>query len=194
MKRVFFIVILASVIYLLLDRPAVTQPPGVLIADSPKQTTLNRASPFSYKDYRITPLARFKLDARVLARERYRLGREAELAPVDLALGWGPMSDGRVLEQIDISQSGRFYYWRVQQFPIPRRDIEIHSANMHLIPATTEIEERILAIRPGELIRLTGQLVRVEAEDGWHWASSLTREDTGNGACELIWVERLELI
>ena len=31
------------------------------------------------------------------------------------------------------------------------------------------------------------------AADGWRWVSSLTREDTCAGACELIWVERLEV-
>jgi hypothetical protein len=29
------------------------------------------------------------------------------------------------------------------------------------------------------------------APDGWRWRSSLTREDTGAGACELVWVERI---
>ena len=32
---------------------------------------------------------------------------------------------------------------------------------------------------------------RMRAPDGWRWRSSLTREDTGAGACELVWVERI---
>ena len=40
-------------------------------------------------------------------------------------------------------------------------------------------------------IRLSGQLVRVDGDDGFTWSSSLSREDTGNGACELIWIEQL---
>jgi hypothetical protein len=30
--------------------------------------------------------------------------------------------------------------------------------------------------------------VRLDGEDGSHWQSSLTREDSGGGACELLWV------
>ena len=28
---------------------------------------------------------------------------------------------------------------------------------------------------------------KIDAADGWHWRSSLTREDDGNGACELVY-------
>ena len=35
--------------------------------------------------------------ARVLGTERYRFDRASELSLVDLALGWGPMSDTRAL-------------------------------------------------------------------------------------------------
>jgi hypothetical protein len=31
----------------------------------------------------------------------------------------------------------------------------------------------------------------VDGDDGFTWSSSLSREDTGNGACELIWIEQL---
>jgi len=35
---------------------------------------------------------------------------------------------------MSFSQSSRFYAWRYEgDPPIPRRDIEIHSANMHMI-------------------------------------------------------------
>jgi hypothetical protein len=43
-------------------------------------------------------------------------------------------------------------------------------------------------------VRLSGYLVEVLGDDGWRWVSSLTREDTGTGACEVIWVEQIELL
>lgn len=142
----------------------------------------------------ITKVANFKIKAKVLAREDYYFDRGADLAPVDLALGWGRMSDESILEQINITQSGRFYRWRVESFPIPRREIETHSANMHLIPADKYVQYLIDDIREGEIIELTGSLVNVQSKDGWYWNSSLTRNDTGNGACELIWVESLSVL
>ena len=30
--------------------------------------------------------------------------------------------------------------------------------------------------------------IQVEADDGWRWRSSTTREDTGDGACEVVYV------
>lgn len=165
--------------------------PGVAAAQLPLQQDVADPRPFTYKGYRVTPLARFNMDARVLARESYRFGREAELSSTDLVFGWGRMSDGAILDRIDIRQSNRFYYWSVKEFPIPREEIEASSANMHLIPADSAIERGLDKLRRGQLVRLRGYLVRVDATDGWAWSSSLSRNDTGPGACELIWVEEL---
>jgi hypothetical protein len=106
-------------------------------------------------------------------------------------VGWGRMSDEGVLRNIDISQSGRFGFWRVKEFPIPEREIETSAANMHLIAADRNIERQISQVRRGQVVHMRGYLVRADASDGWHWISSLSREDTGAGACELFWVEVL---
>jgi len=67
-----------------------------------------------------------------------------------------------------------------------------HSANMHMIPSNDVIAKQLEDVRQGQIIHLTGNLV--EAKDlkkHWIWRSSLTREDSGAGACELIWVKSL---
>jgi hypothetical protein len=76
-------------------------------------------------------------------------------------------------------------------FPVPRDVIETHSANMHMIPADAEIESQLKSIRPGNMVHLKGLLVEVTSKEGFRWKSSLTRADTGGGACELIVVESL---
>lgn len=130
----------------------------------------------------------------MIGEERYRLDRGAALAPVDLALGWGMMSDSAVLKQISVSQGERSYSWWVnnKNYPVPRTIIEAHSANMHMIPANHDIERRLKSVRAGNLVHVKGYLVEVINKDGFRWKSSLTRSDTGAGACELIWVESLE--
>jgi hypothetical protein len=176
------------------DRP-VAQPSGMLVAQTPVQTPLAAAAPRHMRNgYSIEVLERFDIAARVLGVARYRLDREAELSPVDLALGWGPMSDSDVLRHVQITQGNRFYYWRVQHFPIPRKQIETHSANMHLIPADENVGAALSAVRRGQVVHIEGYLVEVRAADGWRWRSSLTREDTGAGACEVVWVEKLSEI
>ena len=43
-------------------------------------------------------------------------------------------------------------------------------------------------------VRIDGWLVEAKAGDGWHWRSSLTRKDTGAGACEVIFVRELQVL
>lgn len=164
-------------------------PPGVLAPTDPVQTMLDApVAPIRVGDFTLTPRAQFDLVARVLSTERYRFDAGAALVPEDFALGWGRMSDSAVLKDIDISQSGRFYYWHVEQFPIPRREIETHSANMHLIPADAGVHRALERVRVGQVVALDGLLVDADRADGWHWRTSLTRDDTGDGACELFYV------
>lgn len=147
--------------------------------------------PWNAYGYQITPLQKFDFEAVVLRAEHYSMDREAQLAPVDLALGWGPMANPAVIDKVKITQSGRFYYWHVDAFPIPRRDIEVNSANMHMVPANAEVERTLRSIHSGQRVTFAGYLIEARAADGWRWRSSLTREDTGAGACELIWVEKI---
>jgi hypothetical protein len=176
------------------DGREVSQPPGVLAPHQPIQEKIADPEPFDFKGYRVTPLASFEIEARVLSRERYRFGRAAELSPIDLALGWGPMSAQEVIDQLDISQSNRYYRWRTDRLPLPAPLISSHSANMHIIPAADPIEDALMKLRKGHIVRMGGYLIQATAPDGWHWRSSLTREDTGGGACEIVLVNRIAVL
>lgn len=171
----------------------VAHPPGVLAPDEPVQAPPDRTEPWPFRDHTLTPLARFEIRARVLGAERYRFDRAARLSPVDLVLGWGPMSDSRVLDAVSIRQGNRWYFWTAERLPIPSAEISSHSANMHMIPATEWVSRRLTRVKPGQMVHLEGQLVRADSPDGWHWVSSLSRTDTGDGSCEVVWVERAEI-
>lgn len=167
---------------------------GVLVQRDPVQTMLDRGEVWQTDSYTIKALADFDIEARVLSKELYSSGREADLSPVDLALGWGSMSDSEVLSALSISQRNRFYYYRWEnQPPRPPAEIASHSANMHMIPANAHIEKILEEVRAGQVVRLRGKLVAVSAPDGWRWQSSLTRDDTGAGACELFRVESVDV-
>ena len=172
---------------------AVHPGPGVLAAEAPAQVNLRHGAQLQKDQTALATRAHFDITARVLSRKDYSHGEGADLVPIDLALGWGRMSDSAVLASIDISQSGRFYYWRVKELPIPRREIETSSANMHLIPADPGIKRQLEKIHAGQVIRLEGFLVDATRPGGWHWNTSMNRNDTGAGACELIYVESVEI-
>jgi len=158
------------------------------VAEAPQQQSASEKA-FDAAGFRIQPVAGYDIRAKVLSTERYRTGREAELSPVDFALGWGPMSDQTVLSQLQISQGGRWYQYRWDnQPPIAPAVIIQHSANTHLIPADDSVRKDLLNIERGQVVRLKGMLVNVEHPDGWKWRSSTTRDDTGPGSCELMWV------
>ena len=173
---------------------AVKVPPGSVAPNEPAQVRASDPTLYRHGRYDLEVLADFEIEARVLGKALYRSGREAELSPVDLALGWGPMSDTAVLEKLSISQGGRFYHYRWEnQPPIPLEEIVRSSANMHLIPVDATAEKIMKDVRVGQVVHIVGQLVEARASDGWRWRSSLTRTDSGNGACELVRVESIDV-
>ncbi|HSH71675.1 MAG TPA: hypothetical protein VK974_01340 [Methylophilaceae bacterium] len=190
-KLLFFIGLVAYGGYNHWQKRAVTYGPGAVAITEPVQRGAASDDTISKNGYQLTPLQDFSIEARVLSTEHYNMDRESQLAPVDLALGWGRMSDESILSQIKISQSNRFYFWHVDAFPIPREEIETHSANMHMIPADSSVEKTLKSVRVGQVVTISGQLVEAKAPDGWHWRSSLTRKDTGNGACEVVLVKSI---
>lgn len=165
----------------------------MLVPDAPLQAPINTPPPALRKgDVSIKPLATFSLSARVLSRADYHWDSGASVSPVDLALGWGRMSDSAVLDKMEISQSMRFFSWRVKQFPIPEQEIIESAANMHLIPANAAVEREIKRTHVGDIVTFDGYLVEADWPNGGKWVSSLTRSDSGPGACELVWVEHFD--
>lgn len=170
--------------------PACPPPPRVRSGSVPLQSTpVATMSPFRFQGAKLTPLAGFSVEARVLSRHDYGFGREADLSPTDLALGWQRMAEDAVLSRLEISQGGRWYHYRWQgDAPIPPQEITRSSANMHLIPADPATAKALRAVNRDDRIRIDGWLVEAQAPDGWRWRSSTSREDTGQGGCELIYV------
>ncbi len=163
---------------------------GEIAPNEPVQTNTHTAD-FRLNDFTLIPLANYEIEARVLSKEDYSVGIEAELSPTDLVVGWGVMSDEVVLNKVDFSQGNRFFFWHVDEFPIPQHEIEIHAANMHIIPANDTVKRQLNKVRAGQIVNIKGQLIEAKRSDGWHWRSSLTREDTGSGACELMYATEL---
>jgi hypothetical protein len=179
---------LAIAVYLL-PEPRVKRSPGILAPDEPRQGRQGDRA-WDRKGYRLHALATFHVRGRILLRDRYWLGRESDLSPLDLTLGWGRLSDTSVLDGIDMYRGHRCFYWKPKTAgpPVPPREIVTHTANIHLIPADEKLADALTKLRIGDVVELGGLLVEVTA-GGWKWTSSLTREDSGPGACEVMWVE-----
>ena len=195
MLRLFVIIFLLAGAYSAWASRDASYAEGAVAPALPQQYDLTEpAQVFERAGFQVTPVARFNVEARVLGREIYVSDTVAQLAPVDLALGWGPMSDNRILKDIRTSQANRFFYWSTDRFPVSRQVIESNSTNTHLIPATADIETRLKEVRVGEVVHMGGLLVNAyRPSDGRSWKTSLRRDDSGDGACEIIYVTTLEV-
>lgn len=141
--------------------------------------------------FRVTRVARYALAARVLGAERYRWDAGAEVAPMDLALAWGTAADPQVVSRLKVSQSGRWFSWRLRDahWPLPRHELQTQMANVHIVPETPEAFAFVRALEPGDVVALEGWLVDLTAKDGsGGMRTSLTRTDTGAGACEILYL------
>jgi hypothetical protein len=105
------------------------------------------------------------------------------------------MSDSAVIEQLGLAQAGRFLTWRWRDAPpIPADEITRSATNVHVIPANAVVARQVAALRSGQRVRAKGVLVEATRPDGWRWRSSLSRDDGGQGACELMYLAEITVL
>jgi hypothetical protein len=190
----FFLLTVGGILaYAFWPEKELKHPPGIFIKEQPYQKNLPGTQYWQKDEFTIRALAEFKIKARVLSTNYFWSGTEKKISPVDFALGWGPMSDQAVLDYITISQRSRWYKWKADFYPIPRDQISLNSANMHIVPANADIEDLLSEVYKGSIVEIEGYLVEITAEKGWKWKSSLRRDDTGGGACEIVWVDKITI-
>jgi hypothetical protein len=169
---------------------------GAIAPNEPLQTDANGAPVIVLGRWTLTPRATYDITARILGRENYRFDPISDLAPLDLALGWGPMSDNQVLQAFKISQGARFYSWRpvTESLPIDLGEVTRYSANTHVIPANDAVASKLARLRlGGQVVHLKGLLVDGARDDGMTIRTSLTRIDSGAGACEFMLVQEIQV-
>jgi hypothetical protein len=191
MRRALIFVCLASTAWWLWPDGELRHPPGIIAPTTPAQQAIPPKAVAEIKGYQIQAQASYAIHARVLHTKRYWM-QGGELVPYDIALGWGPMSDQAVLDHLDISQSNRFFFYQWSGAPpIPTGEIVRNAANVHVISANRKVAAAVGQLRPGQLVAMRGYLVNVTGPNGFHWNTSLSRDDTGDGACEVFYVQEL---
>jgi hypothetical protein len=144
------------------------------------------------RTFRITPRAAYDVAARVGATERYRSGASGALIPWDFVLTWGAATREPAWSRVSYLQTGRFYAWRCDDTLDPSY-VASHTANTHLIPANGRVASALAHVRRGDVVRLEGDLVDVDGPGGFVWRTSLSRTDTGPGACETLYVRAVTI-
>lgn len=177
-----------------------SQPPQQTAVRARMAVRTGTAVPFTLtrdgQDWTLTPRAHYQIAARVVGRKTYH-DWQSPLIPLDLALAWGEMSDPAVDAYIRWSQSGRWYFYRVDAgAPVSAGAVRTQSANVHIIPANETLAQALRQVHEGDVIFLAGQLVDVETTLNGRTQqanTSLSRRDGGAGSCEILYVEQLLL-
>jgi hypothetical protein len=191
-KLVVLAICLVALVGHAASRWPVSHGPGVLVAEGPAQTPPRSLRMIELGGYQLTPLADYSIRARVLGAERYRFDAIADLVPLDLALGWMSMSDSRVLDRTHLMQLRRHFYYQMPGGVLTPETAKISAANTHVIPSDDAVRRQLLELKEGDVVHLTGQLVEVTGPRGLTMRSSLRRDDSGDGACEILYVETVE--
>ena len=146
--------------------------------------------------FSLKPVAEYSINAEVVSKKSYSYGWQAELAPIDLALAWGKLTEPESEKYVTFSQSDRWYYFEYKNdSPLNESYIVTHSSNNHIIPANENIQLAIKSIKKKDKVILRGFLVNAQGKydnmDFW-WNSSLTRNDTGDSSCEIFYVTKVK--
>lgn len=168
-----------------------------------KEPIQNEASGYVEKDiagYEVSFYFQYSYEIEGLVihtKNYYGFGLANRLAPRDIGLAWGDVAEYNDKIDFNWRQSGRWLYWKVKSYdelePVgDESDVSMQSSNNHLIPADNSIKRKIKKIKKGDHIKIKGYLVNVDAENKkgkvFLWDTSTTRTDTGDGACEIIYV------
>lgn len=160
----------------------------------PIQKILPKAYGQKFGNGYLTYMAEYEITATILGKKRYNDGKYATVAPLDLALGWKYMSEPIIFNKFAIRNENRQYYF-VGIHPMSRNNIIYNSANVHIIPANTKVWKQLKSLELHDMVTLKGYLVNYHERSRyniWELKTSLIRTDTGDGGCEVMYVQSVE--
>ncbi len=154
------------------------------------------AATIKYKDY-------YDISAVVTSvHNYYGFDFYSTYVPRDVCLAWGSLQDSLRNSDISYRQLERHCYISWQNNAIEEPDDAFRGAfrtkvshlqmsNNHLVSSTKEIRDQIFGLKRGDYVRIVGYLINIYSKEG-NLISSESRTDHGNGACEIIYVTKIE--
>ena len=150
--------------------------------------------------YRVEPEYAYDLSGVVVSYRHHegksRMHRRANdhLNMLDVCVVWGDNAGNPILQQFDfwngiftcVFKTGSNEAWAAFN--------QHQLSNNHLISDNPAIRDRVLDIAIGDQIRVRGQLASYSSAAGGKRGTSTTRTDTGDGACETIYVEEFQIL
>ena len=179
--------------------PALLREPVQIAAESREQIKFVKDG----YEYSLTPLYHYEINAFLAGIMDYRLFnvyQNSSVFPVDLCLIWGDNVRNRLYksQSVRFSQDCRFC---LVSWPQGMHFNPNEMSNNHLLVKDERILSKIKGLAPGDQLKLKGALVNVEVkaigkpvQATITWRTSTSRADDGAGACEVIYVEDIEVL
>ena len=151
-------------------------------------------------EYEIQPLYDYEIYGLVVSYEHhdgnYNLHkrRADHINVADFCVVWGENASSGYLDKIDF-WNGQFtcnYSTRDQQAWDSFNTNQI--SNNHLLTDYKYVQKRLSKVSIGDQIRIKGWLSSYKNSKGSSRGTSITRDDQGNGACETIYVQELDIL
>ena len=164
----------------------------------PQQVEVTDVEPiwikFSGGRAELRPFATYTVAVKIGGRKRYWGKWQSDVARYDLLLMWGDLAT-KDIPELKFKQEMRWSYFRYgPNCPYDADYIGTHSSNTHIIPASNNLRRAVSRLGKGDIVLMEGYLIDLDGEyEGrqiW-WNSSRTRDDTGNGACEVFYLTSL---
>lgn len=172
------------------------------IAQEPVQTT-TRKQPFDVSlngiDYRVEPEFDYDITGMVVSfrhhdQEYSRMHRLAQdhLNMLDVCVVWGDNTRAE-LNKIDF-WNGLFTCNVKTRSESAWQSFDMNQlSNNHLLSIDEDVRTRVRDIRVGDQIRVQGVLASYRSPAGTR-GTSTTRTDTGDGACETLFIEQFDIV
>lgn len=198
-KQLIIISVCIVIIALLTIVPKIGVRRGISGIGEPVQEETTGYTEIDVGGYEVSvyKLYTYEIEALVVhTKNYYGFEFSQKLVPKDVALAWGDVAKYNDTVNFHWHQGQRRCYCRLNE-----EDLNIvggldyvmsHFSNNHLIASDKSVKRKIKKIKKGDHIILTGFLVNIDAENEngkyYLWDTSTTRDDSGDGACELIFV------
>ncbi len=196
---VLVILLCAAAYFFKQQMPAVTNIIPQMLDEPVQNPSTREPFVFGYRNqrYDVEPVAEYLLSGLVVSKndigsiaDIYHDDDSVDLQ--DLCIIWGKNLESEDFHKVDFWSNAWTCNWSYSgNIDFSNREV----ANNHLLAADKKVQAKIRNINIGDQVILQGMLVDYSPEGTeWKRISSRTREDTGNGACEVMFVETLEIV
>lgn len=210
-RQVFRLAMLLSFLLWLLSVLFINRLPGpediyTQLFRDPLQTKENIPQPFKVKKnkltYIVTPLFNYELHGLVVSQHRsdslldlsHRRWQDY-LNIKDLCVVWGKNIRSGVYRKMEFWNRDFTCMCSFPDEETGKLFSGSHLSNNHILCADKELSRRILSVRPGDQIYFKGYLVSYsQPANEFSRGTSTVRDDTGDGACETVFVTDFSIL